>query len=46
MKHLIIYAHPSEGSFNHAILTTAVEGLKQKDMMWLFVIYMQSTFNL
>ncbi|KYG93649.1 NAD(P)H-dependent oxidoreductase [Paenibacillus jamilae] len=30
MKHLIIYAHPSEGSFNHAILTTAVEGLKQK----------------
>lgn len=30
MNHLIIYAHPSEGSFNHAILTTAAEGLKQK----------------
>ncbi len=30
MKHLIIYAHPSQGSLNHAILTTAVEGLKQK----------------
>ncbi|UKS25471.1 NAD(P)H-dependent oxidoreductase [Paenibacillus sp. HWE-109] len=30
MNHLIVYAHPSEGSFNHAILETAVEGLQKK----------------
>ncbi|MGN7360661.1 NAD(P)H-dependent oxidoreductase [Paenibacillus sp. SAF-054] len=30
MNHLIIYAHPRKESFNHAILETAVQGLKQK----------------
>ncbi|MEC0226160.1 NAD(P)H-dependent oxidoreductase [Paenibacillus alba] len=30
MNHLIVYAHPSEGSFNHAILETAVTGLQKK----------------
>ncbi|WP_336785005.1 NAD(P)H-dependent oxidoreductase [Paenibacillus sp. MMO-177] len=29
MKHLIVYAHPHEGSFNHAILGTAVKALKE-----------------
>ncbi len=27
MKHLIIYAHPYEGSYNHAILETVTRGL-------------------
>ncbi|MEC0372729.1 NAD(P)H-dependent oxidoreductase [Paenibacillus chibensis] len=30
MNHLIIYAHPRKESFNHAILQTAVQGLRQK----------------
>jgi NAD(P)H dehydrogenase (quinone) len=30
MNHLIVYAHPRKGSFNHAILETAVGGLQQK----------------
>ncbi|AIQ48487.1 NAD(P)H dehydrogenase [Paenibacillus sp. FSL R7-0273] len=30
MNHLIVYAHPHEGSFNHAILDTAVAALKEK----------------
>ncbi|NOV01750.1 NAD(P)H-dependent oxidoreductase [Paenibacillus planticolens] len=30
MNHLIVYAHPSKVSFNHAILQTAIEGLQQK----------------
>lgn len=30
MKHLIIYAHPSQESFNHAILETAAGALKSK----------------
>ncbi|WNS42876.1 NAD(P)H-dependent oxidoreductase [Paenibacillus sp. MMS20-IR301] len=30
MNHLIVYAHPHEGSFNHAILDTAVNALKSK----------------
>lgn len=30
MNHLIVYAHPSKVSFNHAILETAVQGLQQK----------------
>ncbi|MDU7473409.1 MAG: hypothetical protein E7L01_08630 [Paenibacillus macerans] len=29
MKHLIIYAHPSQESFNHAILETAAGYLKE-----------------
>jgi NAD(P)H dehydrogenase (quinone) len=28
MKHLIVFAHPHSGSFNHAILETAVNALK------------------
>lgn len=28
MNHLVVYAHPHEGSFNKAILTTAVSALK------------------
>ncbi|MHA6529950.1 NAD(P)H-dependent oxidoreductase [Paenibacillus sp. BAC0078] len=30
MKHLIVYAHPSAESFNHAILETTVQALKKK----------------
>ncbi|MNZ66093.1 Glutathione-regulated potassium-efflux system ancillary protein KefF [compost metagenome] len=30
MNHLIVYAHPHEGSFNNAILDTAVNALKSK----------------
>ncbi|MFC3799239.1 NAD(P)H-dependent oxidoreductase [Cohnella sp. GCM10012308] len=30
MNHLIIYAHPHEGSFNNAILDTTVNALKSK----------------
>jgi NAD(P)H dehydrogenase (quinone) len=30
MNHLLVYAHPSKGSFNHAILETAVHGLEAK----------------
>ncbi|MGZ7442336.1 NAD(P)H-dependent oxidoreductase [Paenibacillus sp. TH7-28] len=30
MKHLIVYAHPSQESFNHAILETAAGTLKSK----------------
>ncbi|WP_044482573.1 NAD(P)H-dependent oxidoreductase [Paenibacillus antibioticophila] len=30
MNHLIVYAHPRKESFNHAILETAVRGLRQK----------------
>lgn len=30
MNHLIVYAHPHEGSFNNAILDTAVGALKEK----------------
>lgn len=30
MKHLVVYAHPSAESFNHAILETTVQALKNK----------------
>ncbi|MGG4470583.1 NAD(P)H-dependent oxidoreductase [Paenibacillus alvei] len=30
MNHLVIYAHPNEESFNHAILGTVVESLQEK----------------
>ena len=30
MKHLVVYAHPSSESFNHAILETTVETLEKK----------------
>ncbi|OKP94283.1 NAD(P)H-dependent oxidoreductase [Paenibacillus sp. P46E] len=30
MKHLVVYAHPSAESFNHAILETTVQALKKK----------------
>jgi NAD(P)H dehydrogenase (quinone) len=32
MKVLIIYAHPYEKSFNHALLDTLIEGLKSNDV--------------
>jgi len=31
MKNLIIYAHPSEKSFNSAILKTVIEALNSKN---------------
>lgn len=31
MKHLIVYAHPKEDSFNHAILETTIKTLEAKD---------------
>lgn len=31
MNHLIVYAHPKEDSFNHAILETAIQTLESKD---------------
>lgn len=30
MKHLVVYAHPDSGSFNHAILDTTVKALQSK----------------
>ena len=31
MKHLIIYAHPNDGSLNHHLLQTAIESLRSKN---------------
>lgn len=41
----IIYAHPWEGSFNHAILNTIIKNLEKKEVSYILIDLYKDQFN-